>query len=214
VKTHTDVRQVRSARTLPGALRLFFRFGSPRVLGLSLLVWTVARLFAPAPGAADLVAVVATALYWPFQEWLLHVALLHWQPRTIFGYRVDPAPARVHRWHHKHPHVAEGVFLPVSTLLGLTVINAAMWWVLLSPGTALTTLMATTAAALLYEWVHFMAHIPYTPRTAYLRAVCLHHRLHHFKNDRYWFAFTVPAIDRWLGTGPDPNSVAREKTLG
>jgi hypothetical protein len=32
-------------------------------------------------------------------------------------------------------------------------------------------------------------------------------------NEHYWFAFTVPAIDRWLGTGPDPHHVARSPTV-
>jgi sterol desaturase/sphingolipid hydroxylase (fatty acid hydroxylase superfamily) len=39
------------------------------------------------------------------------------------------------------------------------------------------------------------------------------HRLHHFKNEHYWFAVTTPGLaDRALGTYPDPQSVPTSPT--
>jgi hypothetical protein len=183
------------------------------LLAASLLVWLVVRAWGPAPTLADALVVAAVVVYWPFQEWFLHAYVLHFRPRRILGIRIDPAPARIHRWHHRHPWVVEGVFLPVRTLVLLTVSNAAAWLWLLPRGPAVTGIAMLTAAALLYEWVHFIAHAPYIPRTAYVRGIRRHHQLHHFKNEHYWHAFTVPAIDRLFGTGPDADAVSRSDTV-
>ncbi len=68
---------------------------------------------------------------------------------------------------------------------------------------------AAAASSLLYEWTHFLTHTRYVPRGRLYRRIWKHHRLHHFKHEGYWFAFTVPWIDGWLGTGPDPQDVER-----
>jgi hypothetical protein len=210
----TDARTCRQARTLGGALRLFASFPTPRVLAASVLVWALLRASAGAWGLTDTLIVVGVVVWWPFQEWLLHVALLHFRPRTVWGRRIDPLAARTHRWHHRNPWIVEGIFLPPAFLWVLTPLHALVWWTLCSsPAHALTGVTAYTAAALVYEWTHFIAHMPYTPRSRYAKTICRNHQLHHFKNERYWHAFTVPAIDRLMGTGPDPAGVPRSDTV-
>jgi len=40
------------------------------------------------------------------------------------------------------------------------------------------------------------------------------HRLHHYKNEHYWFTVTTAGTaDRVLGTGPDPERVATSPTV-
>lgn len=211
---HTDGRRCVEARSLRGAARLFFRFGSPRMLAASVGIWSAIRFAFGPVGVWDLAIVLGVAMWWPMQEWVLHVAVLHFRPRTIAGRRIDPYAARVHRWHHRNPWVLEGLFLPVKVLLVLTPIHAALWWwAMPQTAFALTGVTAFTAAALIYEWTHYLAHVPYVPRTAYVRRIRRHHQLHHFKNEHYWHAFTVPAIDGLMGTGPDPNDVERSETV-
>ena len=77
---------------------------------------------------------------------------------------------------------------------------------------ALTGMICYTLATLLYEWVHLFAHILYRPKNSYLKKIQKHHRAHHFKNEKYWHAFMIPAIDTLFGTGPDPKTVKRSKT--
>jgi sterol desaturase/sphingolipid hydroxylase (fatty acid hydroxylase superfamily) len=39
------------------------------------------------------------------------------------------------------------------------------------------------------------------------------HRLHHYKNEHYWFTVTTAGTaDRLFGTYPDPTSVPKSKT--
>jgi sterol desaturase/sphingolipid hydroxylase (fatty acid hydroxylase superfamily) len=63
-----------------------------------------------------------------------------------------------------------------------------------------------------YEWTHFLIHAPYKPRRRYFKAIWRNHRLHHFKNERYWFGVTSTIGDRVIGTMPDQRSVARSAT--
>jgi hypothetical protein len=60
-----------------------------------------------------------------------------------------------------------------------------------------------------YEWVHFLVHTHVVPRTALYRRLWRNHRLHHFKNDHYWFGVTMLSGDRLLRTAPDPAKVPK-----
>ena len=70
------------------------------------------------------------------------------------------------------------------------------------------------AAVLLgYEWTHYVIHSDYKPRTRLYKAVWRNHRLHHYKNEHYWFTVTSTATaDRLFGTYPDPGEVKASPT--
>ena len=68
-------------------------------------------------------------------------------------------------------------------------------------------------AALMYEWVHYLTHTNYKPKTKYVQRIFRNHRLHHFKHEAYWHAFTVPFVDTVFGTNPDPTTVKKSKTV-
>ena len=199
--------------TLFHAWSVFFRSMTPFVLTLelALLVWW--RLGLGAPTIWDGAVAFAVAVYWPFQEWFVHVVLLHFKPRTVFGVHIDPFASRVHRWHHRHPDVIERIFVPTRAIVALTPIHIALWWFTMpTPEFALTGMCTFTAAALTYEWFHFSAHAPYRPRLRYFRDVRRHHQMHHFKNEHYWHGFTVPYVDQLFGTSPDPARVEKSPT--
>ena len=65
---------------------------------------------------------------------------------------------------------------------------------------------------LLYEWTHYLTHTRYKPKGKYYRRIWQLHRWHHYKHEGYWFSFTVPYLDGWFGTGPDPKEVERSPT--
>jgi sterol desaturase/sphingolipid hydroxylase (fatty acid hydroxylase superfamily) len=71
-----------------------------------------------------------------------------------------------------------------------------------------------TAYAILgaYEWTHFLIHTPCVPRNRYYKAIRRSHRLHHYKNERYWFGVTSNMGDRVIGTYPEAAAVPRSKT--
>src|SRR5205085_9101116 len=74
-------------------------------------------------------------------------------------------------------------------------------------GLALTGLAFFLVMSLRYEWVHFLVHTRYRPRTEYFRRLWRNHRLHHCKNEHYWFGVTMLGGDHLLRTSPDPSSV-------
>lgn len=212
-RTRTDARKVEGTDTLSGMLRLFARFPTPRLFAAKAAVLFGVRATLGPPTIWDGVVLAAIAVYWPLQEWALHATLLHLEPRKVFGLRVDPYFARKHRWHHRHPWVLEGTFLPLRTVLPLVPVNLALWWLVApTPASAVTGMLGMTLAALAYELAHYLAHTPYKPKSAYLERVQHNHRLHHFKNEKHWYAFTVPHIDELMGTGGDVGSVPKSST--
>jgi hypothetical protein len=198
----------RAIRTLRQAALVFFGFPSPRLLGAQVLVLLALRAAWGGWSWWDLAVVTAVAVYWPLQEWVLHIHLLHMKPFTWRGRTIDPMMARVHRAHHREPWRLDYVFLPVKVLLPLIPLNVLLWlFVMPSSALALTGMTGMAVAALLYEWVHYLTHTHYRPRGAYYRKIWRGHRLHHFKSEKYWHGFTVPLVDRLLGTDPDPDTV-------
>lgn len=203
----------RSIRTLRRAAAVFFGFPSPRLLATNLLVLLSIRAAWGGWSWWDLAVLGAVALYWPVQEWVLHIHVLHSKPFVWRGRTIDLLVARTHRAHHREPWRLDFVFLPVKVLLPLIPLNIVLWLSAMpNAGLALTGMTSLAAAALLYEWVHYLTHTHYRPRSAYYRKIWRGHRLHHFKNEHYWHGFTVPLVDRLLGTDPDPDTVEVSST--
>jgi len=144
----------------------------------------------------------------------MHVVVLHWRPRRIAGVVVDPMLARKHREHHVDPRVVRLIFIPMQSLIG-AVVSTLIIGLLVIPRTALglTFLVTVFAIGVVYEWTHYLVHTDYKPKHVVYRAIWRNHRLHHYKNEHYWFAVTSPGIaDRALGTYPDPQSVPTSPT--
>lgn len=202
-----------SPRSPREALPVFLAHGSPRVLLAAFALALVARIAVGAWSVWDLAPVLLLLAIWPLQEWLLHVFVLHWRPREIAGRTVDFAVPRAHRAHHRDPGDREWVFIPLRAFVyALPLLGAAAFLLAPTPSLALTALVAYLALALHYEWVHFLVHTRWRPRTAPYRALWHHHRLHHFKNEHYWFGVTRRGGDRLLGTAPDRDAVPTSST--
>ena len=63
-----------------------------------------------------------------------------------------------------------------------------------------------------YEWVHYMVHSRYKPKSAYYRRLWVNHRLHHCKNEHYWMGVTMLAGDAVLGTAKKKEEVPTSPT--
>ena len=64
-----------------------------------------------------------------------------------------------------------------------------------------------------YEWVHFLIHTDYKPKTAAYRRLYKSHRLHHFRNENYWFGVSRLAADKVLNTSPERDDVPMSPTV-
>ena len=128
---------------------------------------------------------------------------------------IDSLLARKHREHHADPRDLPLVFIPWQVLV----------WLL--PAYVVVALLAvpSASAALDAAGVGLRADVrlrvdplpdpqrlPAPVARAY-RAVWRNHRLHHYKNEHYWFTVTTAGTaDRLFGTYPDPETVPTSPT--
>ena len=200
-------------RTLGEALPTFLRHGSPRILIAALGVSLAVRLHLGAWSWWDLLPVVGLLAYWPIQEWLIHVYILHFRPFVVFGRTVDFRVPRKHRAHHRAPWQIDLLFIPMHSFIYSIPLVFLLWFALTpTAALAMTGVVAHLALSLHYEWVHFLVHTRVMPRSAWYQRLRRSHRLHHFKNEHYWFGVTMLSGDRLLGTAPAPQDVATSRT--
>jgi hypothetical protein len=204
----------RRSISLGGAAAEFARHPSPWVLAVMVTGSLVARVVHGDWRISDAVLPAIMLAVFPAFEWIVHVFVLHWKPRRIGRLTIDSILARDHRRHHADPRDVPLVFIPWPALVWIVPATVAISLFAFDRlGLGLTYLVATSAAGLGYEWVHYLIHTDYRPVTRLYRAVWNNHRLHHFKNEHYWFTVTSSGTaDRLFGTHPDPASVPRSKT--
>lgn len=194
--------------TLPRALQVFVQQESPRLLLASVLVVVTARLAVGDWTWADAAVIGALVILQPLSEWLIHVFILHVEPRGPITGLIDRAAGRSHREHHADPTDLDHVFIH-RYVTRATLLLAVFLGVVVFPLAPLVAsgLVTSTTLTLLYEWTHFLIHSDLQPRTRLGRAIRRNHRLHHFRNERYWFGVVSPGGDLLLGTAPDKADV-------
>jgi hypothetical protein len=214
--TTTTARTARKGFTLADARREFWKHPSPWMIGVALVVALIARISVGDWRFTDAVVPLVMLPLFPFFEWIVHVFVLHWRPKRVGRLTIDPLLSREHRAHHVDPRSIPLIFIPWKSL--------ATWALPVSIGVALlafprlgmglTFLVCIGAIGLCYEWIHYLIHSDYKPKTRVYRAIWRNHRNHHFKNEHYWFTVTSSATaDRVLRTDPDPATVENSPTV-
>jgi hypothetical protein len=216
-------RYGREVKTLGAAAREFAPKWSPRMIAVAIAVALALRIAIGDFGWPDAVAAAAMLVVYPFGEWAIHVYLLHLRPFEFRGRRIDLPTARAHREHHEQPNdltmillgpteLAELLLLavPAVVALGSLIVSLAAGPVPIGP--IVTAVLTGYVAVGIYEWTHFLIHTAYRPRSRYYRTIWRNHRLHHFKNERYWHGITQNVSDRVLGTNPEQSTVRRSRT--
>lgn len=173
----------------------FFRHGSNTVLigiVLALCALFAARVLAFAP--LSLIAVAAGALVFFGSEYTTHRFMLHAPPqRNAFVLRLQH---RLHYDHHVRPDELGLLFLPVWFVLPVAALTFAIFFAITrDPATSAALLLGAVLGLFYYEWVHYVAHIPFVPKTRFGRWIKKYHLWHHFKNERMWFGVTNPSMD-------------------
>ena len=207
-----------SGLSLRSAMRLFTRELNARVI---LAIGVAAAAVRIALGGwrwGDLIVAGVILALEPFTEWVIHVTVLHLRPVRVRGRTLDLHIARRHRLHHADPKVVEHVLIPRGVLFRLAV-RSVPFYVVVTPTLreGVTALVTAYVMLLTYEWTHFLIHSSYVPRSWYYRYIWRAHRLHHFKNEKYWFGVTVHVADHVLRTFPRRDAVETSptaKTLG
>lgn len=199
--------------TLGGAAREFSRHASPRILAGLVAGSFALRLVLSDWSGWDALVVLALVVVWPLQEWLIHVVILHFRPLAIGSRTLDFAVPRMHREHHRDPWRLDRVFIPLHVYLyaALAVLGAA-WTLESARPLVFSFFSAYFALALHYEWAHFLVHTRYRPTTPAYARMWQNHRLHHFKNEHYWYGVTRLGGDRLLHTAPHRDAVPTSPT--
>lgn len=202
-----------SPDTLAKALPIFLAHGSPRILIAALALAVAYRLSLGGWSWWDLAPVAGLLLFWPIQEWLIHVNILHFRPFRLFGREWDFRVPRKHREHHRDPWNYDILFIPMHSFLYSIPLLIGLWVVITpTPALAWTGIATHFLLALHYEWIHYLVHTRVRPKTRFYQHLWDNHRLHHFKNERYWFGVTRTEGDWLLGTAPNARAVETSAT--
>jgi hypothetical protein len=199
--------------TLGKAIRRFAR--APTAIMLVVVFATTAAYRASLGpfGPHELLIPIAIIAFWPFQEWLIHVFILHFRPRKIGRLTIDLPVAKKHRNHHLHPWDIDEGFMPLhAVMLSMPVLYGLWFYFAPSKEIAATGTATWVLFSLHYEWVHFIVHTRYRPKLAVYERMWRNHRLHHCKNEKYWMGVSTQLGDKVLGTSPDPKATETSKT--
>jgi sterol desaturase/sphingolipid hydroxylase (fatty acid hydroxylase superfamily) len=194
--------------------REFWRHPSPWMISSALIVAVGWRVSEGDWRLSDLWAPVILVALFPVLEWVVHVFILHWRPRKVAGVLIDSELARDHRRHHADPRDIPLVFIPWRSLIVVIASDFAIaLFAFPRLGQGLTFMVAVALTGLAYEWSHYLIHSDYRPESRVYKAIWRNHRLHHYKNEHYWFTVTsTSTADRLFGTYPDPATVKTSAT--
>ncbi len=190
----------------------FFRETCPRLLALAVTVGLGIRLAVGHWSVWDAAVILGVVAFWPVQEWVLHVFVLHLKPFRLFGRQIDPIIARNHRNHHRNPWDPELGLTPPHMIWLYACGLPGLWFLFLPVPLALTGVATYFSLVLNYEWIHYLIHTSYVPVGWFYKRLWLNHRLHHFKNEQYWYGVTMLAGDWLLKTQPSAQEASRSQT--
>jgi hypothetical protein len=207
--------QRRTSLTLGQAFAVFRRYPSPWVLTALLVASVTYRVIIGGVYWRDALVVAVALAAFPFFEWVTHVVILHWRPRRIAGVKIDPLLSRKHREHHADPRDVPLIFIPWKSLIWIVPFYGAIGlFAFPDRGLGMTYLVVIALLGINYEWIHFLVHSDYKPKTRFYRAIWRHHRWHHYKNEHYWFGVSTAGVsDKVLHTAPDPATVRTSPTV-
>src|SRR6266481_2961074 len=185
----------------PEMLRVFLRHGSVAALLVGVVAETLAWLF----GILSLqhVMIVLGALLFYLSEYGMHRFAFHAAPLSWpLARRLQH---RLHYDHHVEPNRLDLLFLPLWFLVPNLAVAAGLFALVFGIEAAASGVLGMMLAILHYEWVHYVAHIPYRPRTRLGRWIKQYHLRHHFISEKHWFGVSNPSLDGLFGTfrGPD-----------
>ncbi|MEO9223749.1 MAG: sterol desaturase family protein [Acidimicrobiales bacterium] len=193
--------------------RWFVRQRTPRLMAGFVALNVANRARHGRLGWPDAAAGVGVVVAQPFTELVLHTRLLHRAPTTWRGHTIDPVASRDHRAHHRDPKDLHYVFVPMPTLLaGFGAFAAGV--ALARHGRAPLASGGVAGAAMLgaYEWCHFLMHTGYQPKGRWFRSRWRTHRLHHYRNEHYWFGVLTHLGDQVNRTYPAKSAVPLSPT--
>lgn len=196
--------------------RFFIREPGPPLVLLSISGFIHARIQSSMPFSIAEISIFASSIIiWWVQEYFFHRILLH-SPFQWIG-------KSIHQTHHgkKYFHISID---PPELLLGWLftahfILKSVLPWHF-----CLSATIGYALAGLVYEWSHYIVHTKVRPPTVKAASGTFsfsetlsrlfsqmrdNHMRHHLVDDRYWYAFSVPAMDDLFDTNPNVKEVRK-----
>jgi sterol desaturase/sphingolipid hydroxylase (fatty acid hydroxylase superfamily) len=188
---------------------VFLRHGSIAALLAGVAVETLAFLLGSI--ALNPALVILGALMFYASEYGMHRFAFHAPPLSWPLAR--KLQHRLHYDHHVEPSRLDLLFLPLWFLAPNLAIATGLFALIFGAEASASALFGMMLAILHYEWVHYVAHIPYQPRTRFGRWIKQYHLRHHFISERHWFGVSNPTLDTVFGTFHGPDASEKSATV-
>jgi len=169
----------------------FLRHGSNAWLALGLVGLAVAFAARLLPFSLFWLIIGAFTFY--VSEYGFHRFGFHAQP-SRFAF-IRKLQHRLHYDHHAEPDRLDLLFLPVWFLVPNLALTALGFAIIFGWSVVASAMCGVMLAIFHYEWVHYVAHIPYQPRTRIGKWIKQYHLRHHFISEKFWFGVSNPSMD-------------------
>jgi hypothetical protein len=166
---------------------------------LAIAATAAAAMLATRWDTIALTVVVAFAAY-PVAWYLIHRFILH--GRWLYKMKWTAALwKRIHFDHHQDPHLLEVLFgAPSNTLPTIAVVTMPLGYAIAGWPGAAAAFAAGLVTTCIYEFVHCIQHLNYTPKSRLLRKLRQHHLAHHFHNENGNYGIVDFLPDMLAGT--------------
>ena len=189
-------------------LLVFLRHGSVAALLVGAVAEVPAWLFGVV--ALQPVLILLGALLFYLSEYGMHRFAFHAAP--LVWPHLRRLQHRLHYDHHVEPSRLDLLFLPLWFLAPNLAATAVLVALVLGTPAVASVMLGVMLAILHYEWVHYVAHIPYQPRTRFGRWMKQYHLRHHFVSEKHWFGVSNPTLDGLFGTFRGPGASEKSAT--
>ncbi|WP_298255070.1 sterol desaturase family protein [Bradyrhizobium sp.] len=188
---------------------VFLRHGGVAALLAGVVVEGLAFLFGRIEPSFAMILLGALLFY--LSEYGMHRFAFHAPPLPWPMLR--KLQHRLHYDHHVEPNRLDLLFLPLWFLVPNLAVATVLVALVFGAEPSLSALFGMMLAILHYEWVHYVAHIPYRPRTRFGRWIKQYHLRHHFVSEKHWFGVSNPSLDSVFGTFHGPGATEKSSTV-
>ncbi len=189
-------------------LLVFFRHGSIAALVIGVVIEMLAfsvGWITPRPMMMLLGALLFYLTEYGMHRFAFHAPPLPWPMLRKMQHRL-------HYDHHVEPNRLDLLFLPLWFLAPNLAVTTGLLALIFGAEASASALFGIMLAILHYEWVHYVAHIPYQPKTRFGQWIKQYHLRHHFISEKHWFGVSNPTLDHVFGTFSAPADVEKSGT--
>lgn len=202
-RTWRDNARLSDSMTLADLLHAYFSYPTIQLnaalaaVALALTAWLFDSALRLMLGAVIAVVVFSIVEY-VFHRFVLHGSWLYRHKSTAALWK------RVHYDHHQDTSDLSVMFGdPKTTLPPIIVIAIPLGWLVDGAAGAAFGVFCGIVLTSVYEFFHLYQHVPYEPKSAWLRRLKKRHLAHHFHNETGNFGITSAVWDVVLGTNYD-----------